>query len=130
MIKAKSNFKYRVNFVKHRRFEDKSITSFSIGTKIKHGEGYQNFSVTVWDYLDISDGDSVLIDSIDSIEPNFYNGKVYMNISVTCRVAEQQKQAFAEDAPPPVQQYKKPDTAPSQNQGFIDDPDIKPPFDV
>ena len=131
MIKSGGNFRYRVKYVKHRRYQDGNITSFSIGDKIKDGQGYQNWQVTIWDYLDLNDGDSVTIDSIDSISAVEYNGKVYMNMSAHCTVSNQQKQAFAEDAPPPVQQYKKPESAaPTQSQGFLDDPDAKIPFDV
>ena len=131
MIKANSNYKYRVKYVKHRRYQDGNITSFSIGDKIKDGDGYQNWTITIWDYVDIDDGDSVLIKSIDSVSAVLYNGKVYQNMTATVTVAEAQRQAFAEEAPPPVQQYKKPESAaPTQSQGFLDDPDAKIPFDV
>ena len=132
MIKANSNYKYKVKYVKHKRFQDSSITSFGIGDKIKDSNptAYQNWQFTVWDYVDLDDGDSINIKTIDTVQTTQYNGKNYMNMSGTVEVIQQQKQGFAEEEPPQVSsQYKRPDTAPQQ-PGFIDDPDVKLPFDI
>ena len=130
MIKAGGSWKYRVKYVKHRRYQDGNITSFSIGDKIKDGDGYQNWQFTVWDYVDLNDGDSINIKTIDTVQTTQYNGKNHMNMSGTVEVIQQQKQGFAEEEPPQVSsQYKRPDTAPQQT-GFIDDPDVKLPFDI
>lgn len=100
MINVRSKYPVRVKFVKHRQVNDQPITSFSIGDKIKGdpNKGYQNYTFTVWDYVDLQDDDNVYITQIDSIQANYYKGKVYLNISG--KVEVQEKEEFAEDAPP------------------------------
>ena len=82
MIKAGGNFKYRVKFVKKSRTEHGSRTTFNIGDKIRNAPAtqYQNYSVTVWQDIDLKDGDSVKIKSIESIASTWYNNKVYHNL--------------------------------------------------
>ena len=75
MPRVGSEIKYRVKYVKHFNSKIGIATSFSIGDKIKNTNppAYQNYSFTVWDNLDIMEGDNVNILSIESVEVNSKN---------------------------------------------------------
>ena len=114
MIKV--GFKYRVKYVKDRETRSGSITEFQIGDKIKpatpesESPGYWNMRVTVWGGLTVSDGDTIVIDSIQSIEAREYQGKTFHDMTATCHVDGAQT---PKPTPPPV-----------------DDSDISLPFDL
>lgn len=86
MIKCNSQYPSRVNYVKHKENDRGAVTTFSIGDKIKDAppiDGkaqYVNYTVTVYEHLDINDGDEVTLTSIDSLSVREYNGKVYRDI--------------------------------------------------
>jgi len=109
--------KYRVKYVKHFPFKNGTATSFSFGEKIKNSEptAYQNYSFVVWDNLDLMDNDDVNILSIDSIEVNYKNGKMYVNLSGKVNVIQTETAQYAEETPPVFQQQE------TKGEGFIDE---------
>ena len=131
MINVRAKYPVRVKFVKHRQVNDSAITSFSIGDKIKGdpNKGYQNYNFTVWDYVDLNDDDNVYITQIDSIQANYYKGKVYLNISG--KVEVQEKAEFEEEAPPDfIPEAKKPEAKQAaEGMKFAEDAEDLP-FDL
>ncbi len=98
MIKAGGNYEYKAKFVKHKPYDGRDITSFSIGDKIKGSDNqWQNYQFTVWEYVPIKDGDKVKIVSIDSISANYYNGKIYYNLSGKVEIVVPDVKQFAEE---------------------------------
>jgi len=102
MLIAGSTYKYRVKWVQHKELQKGPITSFSIGVKMKNSNEYVNYSFTVYENLDIQNDDSVQIVTIDSINPNPKNGKVYFNVTGTVIVVPNEK-----TAPEPTQDYSQ-----------------------
>lgn len=72
MIKVKSKYPSRVNYVKKGQTEKGyKYTAFKIGDLINREDGkkeYINYRVTVWDDLDLNDGDEVTFATIESIQ--------------------------------------------------------------
>ena len=102
MLIAGGTYKYRVKWVQHKELQKGPITSFSIGVKMKGSQEYVNYSFTVYDNLDIQNDDSVQIVTIDSINPNPKNGKVYFNVTGTVIVVPNEQ-----TAPEPTQDYSQ-----------------------
>jgi hypothetical protein len=87
----KTGFKYRASYIKDMETRAGSITEFQIGDKVKDTEvdgksKYWNVRCTVWNGIKLQDGDTVIIDSIQSIEAREYNGKTYHDMTITCHV--------------------------------------------
>ena len=122
MLIAGGTYKYRVKWVQHKELQKGPITSFSIGVKMKGSQEYVNYSFTVYDNLDIQNDDSVQIVTIDSINPNPKNGKVYFNVTGTVIVVPNEQ-----TAPEPTQDYsQEPYREPVQD----DDGSFVLPFDL
>lgn len=72
MIKAKSKYPSKISFVKKgQTAAGHKYTSFKIGDRINREDGtkeYMNYRVTVWDDLDLNDGDEVTFATIESIQ--------------------------------------------------------------
>jgi len=84
MPRANTDFKYTVKFVAHQTTSKGELTRFSISDRLKGTKDkYQSYSFTVWDYIELQDGDSVQILTIDSVEANYSNNKVYVNLAGT-----------------------------------------------
>lgn len=62
----KNGNSYRVKFVKHNEVNGTPITRFSIGEKIRGTDPAEwvNFSVTIWDDVQIYDGDEVKLTNL------------------------------------------------------------------
>jgi len=130
MIKAGSKFTYKVKYVSHKNLSDKTITTFSIGDKVKNGNGqYKNYSCTVWGYVEMKDGDEVCIEEIiDLSSYQHTNGKIYDQMSVRASVIEKETQEFETEAPAPyTKKYESPNP-----EGFFqaDDSELELPFDL
>lgn len=141
MIKAGGNYEHKAKFVKHRPYDGRDITSFSIGDKIKGSDNqWQNYQFTVWEYVPIKDGDKVKIVSIDSISANYYNGKIYYNLSGKVEIVVPDVKQFAEENAPATQHYQQAQQAQVTPQAFADeskpaweapgDEDTTLPFDI
>ena len=103
MPRTGTKHSYRVKYCKHFPIKDNGIaTSFSFGERIKNTDPaqYQNYSFVVWGNLDIMDGDNVNILTIDSIEVNSKNGKLYVNLSGTVQVIKTETAQYAEEQAP------------------------------
>lgn len=126
MPRVGSTFKYKVKYVRHFQTKNGTATSFSISEKISGSmpTQYQSYSFVVWDNLDIIDGDSVNILSIDSIKVNGRNGKLYVNLSGTVQVLKSDTAQYAEEQPPAFVPQAEP---PKNDDGS--DP-WKLPFDI
>ena len=123
MPRAGTDFKYRVKFVAHQQTSKGELTRFSIADKLKGtADKYQNYSFTVWDFVDIQDGDSVKILTIDGVEANFKNGKVYVNLSGTVIVIPQEAREPQPEQAAEQQEYQEPQT--DENGEFV------LPFDI
>lgn len=95
MIKLKSQYPTKVKFVKHDTTKNgNDVTRFSIGDKIKDGDTYVNYTVTVFDKLNLNDGDTVIFTSIDSLSSRLYNGKIYNEFVATVQTAETDEPPF------------------------------------
>ncbi len=84
MIKVNSQYPSRVKYVKKTTLSNGSpATRFSVGDKIKNSDPaqYINYDVTVFDDLDLQDGDEVVLTAIESIECRNYNGKLYYSLA-------------------------------------------------
>ena len=129
MPKVGTKLSYRVKYVKHFPIKDNGIaTSFSFGERIKNTDPpvYQNYSFVVWENLDIMDGDNVNILTIDSIEVNSKNSKLYVNLSGTVQVIKTETSQYAEEqAPAFVPQVEEPPVA-----GTPEGDPWKLPFDI
>ena len=141
MIKVGGNYEYKAKFVKHRPYDGRDITSFSIGDKIKGSDNqWQNYQFTVWEYVPIKDDDKVKIVSIDSIAANYYNGKIYYNLSGKVEIVVPDVKQFAEENAPATQHYQQAQQAQVTPQAFADeskpaweapgDEDTTLPFDI
>ena len=66
----KNGFKYRVKFVKHREVNGTPITTFNIGEKIRNTDPveWQNYTVTIWDAVELNDGDEVKLCNFRDID--------------------------------------------------------------
>lgn len=128
MPKTGTKQSYKVKYVKHFNIKSGIATSFSFGERIKNTDPaqYQNYSFAVWDNLDIMDGDSVNILSIDSIDVNSKNGKLYVNLSGTVQVIKTETAQYAEEQPPAfIPQVEEPPAA-----GSPEGDPWKLPFDI
>lgn len=85
----RKGFRYKVRFVKQRDTTKGPLTEFQIGCKIKDSDEYFNVRVTVWQSLDIADGDEIRLGTIQSITPRQYNGKVYYDMVADIEVEGQ-----------------------------------------
>ena len=141
MIKAGGNYEYKAKFVKHRPYDGRDITSFSIGDKIKGSDNqWQNYQFTVWEYVPIKNDDKVKIVSIDSISANYYNGKIYYNLSGKVEIVVPDVKQFAEENAPATKHYQQAQQAQVTPQAFADeskpaweapgDEDTTLPFDI
>ena len=141
MIKAGGNYEYKAKFVKHRPYDGRDITSFSIGDKIKGSDNqWQNYQFTVWEYVPIKDDDKVKIVSIDSISANYYNGKIYYNLSGKVEIVVPDVKQFAEENAPAQQHYQQSQQTQVAPKAFADetkpaweapgDEDTTLPFDI
>lgn len=97
-------WKYTAKFVKHRTTSQGTpLTECQIGCKVKDGvdaQGkplYWNVRLTIWKGLNISDGDTLVLDGIAGIEPRMYDGKMYYDAVVTAHT-----EAGDRPAKPPV----------------------------
>lgn len=87
----KIGYKYNVKYIKHAVVKGQPLTSFNVGDKIKDGQGFQNYTFTVWNQdLPINDTDKVIIKSIDEIVAREYNGKIYLGIYGTVDIESAQ----------------------------------------
>ena len=71
----REGFRFRVNYVKHQDTKIGTITKFQIGDKIKDGDGFINYNVTVFQDLPLSDGDSIKLLKIKSLEVREYTNR-------------------------------------------------------
>lgn len=71
----REGFRFRVNYVKHQDTKVGVLTKFQIGDKIKDGEGYINYNVTVFQDLPLSDGDNIKLKKISSLEVREYTDR-------------------------------------------------------
>ena len=71
----REGFRFRVNYVKHQDTKIGTVTKFQIGDKIKDGDGYINYNVTVFQDLPLSDGDNIKLLKISSIEVREYTDR-------------------------------------------------------
>ena len=115
MPRAGTDYLYKVKFVAHQSLKKGDLTRFSISDRLKGTQDkYQSYSFTVWDDIDIKDGDSVKILTIDNVEANYRNNKVYVNLAGTVIVIPteerepepQEPESYAE----PPEGYAEPQT--------------------
>ena len=127
MPRAGTDYLYKVKFVAHQSLKKGDLTRFSISDRLKGTQDkYQSYSFTVWDDIDIKDGDSVKILTIDNVEANYKGNKVYVNLAGTVVVIptaerEPEPQEPAEYAEPP-EGYQEPQVG--------DDGEFQLPFDI
>ena len=127
MPRAGTDFKYKVKFVAHQSLKKGDLTRFSISDRLKGTQDkYQSYSFTVWDDIDIKDGDSVKILTIDNVEANYRNNKVYVNLAGTVVVIP-----TAEREPEP----KEPESYAEPPEGYAepqtdDQGEWQLPFDI
>lgn len=114
----KTGFKFTAKFVKHRDTQAGQVTDFQIGDKVKDSADdqgkprYWNMRVTIWDGLKMSDGDTVVLDAIQSVEAREYDGKTYYDMVAKCHVGEAN------------------DRRDTQAKPTVPDDDISLPFDL
>lgn len=103
MIKLNSQYPSKVSFVKKSTSQNGTpITRFSIGDKVKDAENtYINYNVTVFENLNIVDGDHVTITSIDNLETRLYNGKLYYSFIGKVKHDQPGGEPIPDDAPLP-----------------------------
>lgn len=80
----KNGWKYRVKYVKNvTTTNGNPITRFQVSEKVRNGVvyKYQNYGVTVWDHLELTDGDEVVLNNIRDIEASEYNEKLYIGFT-------------------------------------------------
>ena len=110
MPRVNSEYAMKVKYVDNK-LHDKSnnpYTRFSIGEKIKDdpSKGYINFSVTVWnEHLDLQDGDSVILKTIDEIscyrkKSGKYAGDLGYNLVGTVEIIKENEDRFAQGEEP------------------------------
>lgn len=86
-----------VNFVEKKKTkEGKVYTRFQIGDKVKDGDTYQNYTVTVWEDLNIKNKDKVLLTSINNIETKQYKNNVYHSFIATVDAPKNEPQKASE----------------------------------
>lgn len=93
-------YKYKVNYVEHKTTSNgKPFTVFSIGDKIKNGNGgYQNYKATVWnESLDIINGDSVKITKIVNISSYQGKDKAFQNLTLEVDLTDGEFTSFNKD---------------------------------
>lgn len=78
----RTGFKYTVKYVEVKPTTRGNLTKFSTGEKIKDTEKYHNWKCTVFEEMDLKDGDRVVIDSIESIDVREYQDKIYYDLVV------------------------------------------------
>jgi len=103
MIKVNSQYPSRVKYIKKTTLTNGTlVTRFSIGDKIKNSDPakYINYDVTVFDDLELEDGDEVVLTGIESIECREYNGKLYYSMAARIKAPTQPKQQAEPDAFP------------------------------
>jgi hypothetical protein len=125
MIKV--GYKYKVKYVNHKEISGGQITSLSIGEKIKGSNPaqFQNYSLTIWDNIDLMDGDDVKILTIESVESRVKGTKTYINLAGTVEVIPSENAKYAEEAPPEF--TSEPET--KDHIGDIDS-EFALPFDI
>lgn len=103
----RKGYKYTARFVRHKSTgRGQDITEFQIGSKVKGSDEYWNVRVTVWGGLEIADGDTVILDKIQSIEARHHEGRLYFDMTA----------------------YAHPDG--TQARPNVNDKDVKIPFDL
>ncbi len=127
-------YKYPVKFVKKRVVKGKTITNFSLSSKVKNSTptSYQNYQFTVWKNIDLEDGDHVLLKTLDSVSANTYNGKTYQNISGTVEIIkiDHTETGYAEEDAPMPTPAPEPEK-PVEDPGFFPaDDETALPFDL
>lgn len=116
--------KLKVKYVKHNTAKGVAFTTFSVGEKVRNGNGWQYFNFMVWgEHVDLADGDTVFVTAIDSIGASEYNGKV--TISVFGRVDVDKNIETQFEKPKPTQFVQ--DVAPTFT---IDTSESDLPFDL
>jgi len=128
MPKTGEKYKYKVKYVKHFSSKNGVATSFSFGEKIRNTEPatYQNYSFVIWDNLDIMDGDHINILTIDGIDTNYKNGKLYINLSGKVRVIKSENAQYEEEQAPA---FAPTEQKPEEHIDITDD-EFKLPFDI
>lgn len=71
----RKDFRFTVKYVKHTDTKVGIVTKFQIGDRIKDGDGFVNYSCTMFGDLPITDGDKIRIKEIDSIEVRAYTDR-------------------------------------------------------
>lgn len=100
MIKLNSQYPTKVKFVKHDTTRNGSdVTRFSIGDKIKDSDQYMNYTVTVFDNVNLTDGDTVIFTSIDSISARVYNEKTYYEFVAKVQTSNPERASEPETVP-------------------------------
>ena len=130
----KRGYKYSVKYVKQEHVNGVPITKFSIGDKIKYANNeYQNYDFTVWgEHKNISDGDKVVIDQLDSIECRTHGNKLYFGLTGKCTVQETEEIQYTEDTPVYSIDKDSSKTKYKEPEQFIaiEDDDTPLPFDL
>lgn len=92
-MRINSKYPTKVRFVrKSTTPKGTPITSFSIGEKIKGTDEYVNFNCTVFEDINLSDGDEVVFTDITSVEHRLYtdkNGNARTSYDIVCKVVPQ-----------------------------------------
>lgn len=117
----KNGFKYRVNFVKHRDVNGTPITSFSIGEKIRNTDPteWQNYTVTVWQHIDLQNGDEVKLCNFRDIDASRgKDGRTFFSFSADIKEDDS------------TTTYAKPMQEPAVSKTVDDDSDCRLPFDI
>ena len=123
----KKNSEVFIKFVRTRETSAGVVTSFSVGEKVKDGEGYVNYNVTVWGSVGtaLQDGDKVKIAEIESFQVRPYkdkNGNDRLSYDVTVKLSG--------DSEEPAKAPSK--TEPNNQPAFVPpaDDDTSLPFDL
>ena len=129
MIMVNGEYPILVRFKPDKRLINGVMsTVFTFGDKIKKGNGYINWSFTVYEDLDLKQGDRIVITSINTVSAAESKGVVYNNMSGTIEILENQGSQFEEPTPPAMKQFKAKEVSEGFSPSFDDDEPL--PFDL
>lgn len=130
MIIINSKYPTNIRFKPDKRvINGTTATVFKFGDKIRNGKGYVNWSFTVYEDLDLKQGDQIVITSIDSVSAaEGRDGRIYNNMSGTIEIIENQGGQFEEPTPPAIKQFKAKEVSEGFTPSFDEDEPL--PFDL